>query len=157
MVMKQAKSSKSSLFISFMIVAWKWLLYLFKYLQQLVCSSTWKNELSSWEMRPKRLGFPFANKMAGFWNFFVNAKFLVTWVKWVEVEGWEMGLKDLCNKSWEMPLRRDQGLHSLFCGCVFNLMKDLFPIMFFIILGKQQICHLKIPNSKFKMTGSMKG
>lgn len=131
-----------------MSTVWKWLLYLFKYLQQLVCGSTWKNELSSWEMRPKSLGFPFANKMLRLLEFLCKCQFLVPWVKWVEVDGWEMGLKDLCNKSWDIPLKHDRDLQSLLCGRMFNFMKDLFPIMFSIVIGKHRTFHKKKKESK---------
>lgn len=157
MLIKWAQSFKSSLFISFMTRVCKWLLYLFKFLQPPVLGSTWKNELSSWEMRPRRLGFLFVKKMLRLLEFLCQCQFLVPWVKWVEPEGWEMGLKDLCNKSWEMPLRHDWGLQSLHGGRGFNFRKDLFLITFFIVIGKQWTFHGGGggQGSQFKMAGSM--
>lgn len=110
-------------------------------------------------MWPKRLGFPSANKMLRLLEFPCKCQFLVPFAKWVEVEVWEMGLKDFCNKSWEMLLQCDRGLHSLLCECVFNFMKDLFPIMFSIVVRKQGTCSFKKKNnqkSQLKVVGTVK-
>jgi hypothetical protein len=80
-------------FSVFYLLVCKWPLYLFKYLQQLVCGSTWKNGLSSWDMKPRGLGFPLANKILRLLEFLSKCQFLVLWVKGVEVE--------LMDRKWD--------------------------------------------------------
>lgn len=118
-----------------------WLLYHFKYLLQIACIPMWKTLLSSWEVRPERWGFPFASKTLCLLEFPCKWQFLLSeWNGWT-FERWEMGLKDLCNKPWEVPFQCDWG--SLLCGCVFALMKDLFPAMCSIMIRKWQIAWRK--------------
>lgn len=139
-------------------LVWKWLLYLFKYLRQLVCGSPWKNELSSWEMRPKKLGFPFANKMLRLLEFLCKCQFLVPWVKWVEADGWEMRLKDLSNKS----LRNDTQIWSraswFTLGVSLILWKICSQLHFPLSWGNcgHVIKKKKNQNSQFEMSGSVK-
>lgn len=93
-----------------------WLLYLYKYLPHLACSSVWKTQLSSWEVRSERWSFPFASQTLWLLEFHCKWQFLLCERNRWMFERWEKGLKDLSNKPWEVPFRCDWG--SLLCGYV---------------------------------------
>lgn len=104
----------------------------------------------------KGWGFPVQAKALWLLEFPCKWHFLMPeWNGWT-FEGWEMGVKGLCNKPWEVPFRCGGGSQSLLCGCVFALMKDLFPVMCSIIIRKRQTCVEKIRAAPLKWLHSEK-